>query len=267
MNFCVWWDADYLRETLDGTTIYKWDWINSVNNPILSPGGLSSNNGTKSTPCLSADILGDWREEVIWRTADNLNLRIYTSTIPATNRFYTLMHDPQYRCAIGLQHTGYNQPPHPRHFLGQDMFPPPAPPISKADLVWRGGGANVWDSGITANWFTNALWVSNNISVVFTSGRSVLFDLSGSNSSPVTISGSISPTSVTVHSATDYAFAGLGQLTGSMKLIKAGPGKLTLNNTNSYTGTTFVRGGAVFVNGSLPSSPVLVERRGTPEGP
>ncbi|MFM2296111.1 MAG: hypothetical protein RLZZ350_2524, partial [Verrucomicrobiota bacterium] len=92
-NFCCWWDADTLRETLDGTTIYKWNWLTAANNSILSPAGLASNNSTKSTPCLSADILGDWREEVIWRTSDNLNLRIYTTTTLATNRFYTLMHD------------------------------------------------------------------------------------------------------------------------------------------------------------------------------
>ncbi|MEY4387238.1 MAG: hypothetical protein RLY20_2521, partial [Verrucomicrobiota bacterium] len=118
MNFCVWWDADLLRETLDGTTVYKWDWTNSANNSIFSPGGLTSNNSTKSTPCLSADLFGDWREEIIWRTTNNNALRIYTTTILATNRLYTLMHDPQYRCAIAWQNTGYNQPPHPGFFLG-----------------------------------------------------------------------------------------------------------------------------------------------------
>ncbi len=153
-NFCNWWDADMLRESLDGTTISKWDWTGSSNVSVLSPGGLSSNNGTKSTPCLSGDIFGDWREEVIWRTAANDALRIYTTTIPATNRFYTLMHDPQYRCAIAWQNTGYNQPPHPSFFLGYDMYRPPVSPFSDAALAWRGGnGGNVWDTA--NNWFAN----------------------------------------------------------------------------------------------------------------
>jgi rhamnogalacturonan endolyase len=75
---------------------------------------------------LSADILGDWREEVIWRTADNTALRIYTTTIPATNRLYTLMHDRQYREAIAWQNVAYNQPPHPGFYLGDGMSAPPA---------------------------------------------------------------------------------------------------------------------------------------------
>jgi rhamnogalacturonan endolyase len=87
-------------------------------------------NGTKSTPCLSADIFGDWREEVIWRTADNRELRIYTTTIPTEHRFYTLMHDPQYRLAIVWQNVAYNQPPHPGFYLGVGMKPPPKPNIT-----------------------------------------------------------------------------------------------------------------------------------------
>jgi fibronectin-binding autotransporter adhesin len=214
---------------------------------------------------LSADLFGDWREEIIWRTADNLNLRIYTTTTPATNRFYTLMHDPQYRCAIAWQNTGYNQPPHPGFYLGPDMFPPPLAPISSADLVWRGNASSTWDAA-SANWFTNGIWVSNNAAIAFAAGKSVLFDLSGSNNSPVTISGTLAPSQVTVHSAKDFIFSGGGQLSGAMKLVKAGEGKLTLNNTNTHTGATIVSGGSLFVNGTLTASPVTVERRGTPEG-
>jgi rhamnogalacturonan endolyase len=266
-NFCVWWDADWLRESLDDTTIYKWDWTNHANNAILSPGGIDSNNGTKATPCLSADIFGDWREEVIWRTTNNSDLCIYTTTLVATNRFYTLMHDAQYRCAIAWQNTGYNQPPHPGFFLGSGMFPPPVPLISSADLVWRGSAANIWDAGTTANWLTNGVWSGNDAAVVFSAGQSVLFSLSGSNAAAVSLGGTLQPGDVMVNAAQDYTFAGSGALTGTMKLTKAGPGRLTLANTNAYTGATRVSGGSLFVNGVLPASAVTVERRGTPEGP
>jgi len=65
--------------------------------------GCASNNGTKATPALCADIFGDWREEVIWRSADNKELRIYTTTTPTDHRLYTLMHDPQYRLSVAWQ--------------------------------------------------------------------------------------------------------------------------------------------------------------------
>lgn len=88
-----------------------------------------SNNGTKATPVLCADILGDWREEVIWRTADNKELRIYTTTIPTEHRIYTLMHDPVYRLSVAWQSVAYNQPPHTGFYLGEGMAPPPRPAI------------------------------------------------------------------------------------------------------------------------------------------
>jgi len=128
-NFAVWWDADLSRELEDGTSITKWNPATRTTSTLLSASGTGSNNGTKSTPVLTADILGDWREEVIWRASDNNSLRIYTTTIPAANRFYTLMHNRQYRVAIAWQNVGYNQPPHPDFFLGNGMSQPPLPNI------------------------------------------------------------------------------------------------------------------------------------------
>jgi len=131
-NFAVWWDADPLREILDSNWISKWDWKSGALIRLLTATGAASNNGTKATPALSADILGDWREEVIWRAADNASLRIYTTTVPAANRLFTLMHDPQYRAAVAWQNVGYNQPPHPSFFLGDGMKAPPPPRIVMA---------------------------------------------------------------------------------------------------------------------------------------
>jgi rhamnogalacturonan endolyase len=125
-NFLVWWHGNLVRSLLDGTTISDYP-----SGTVLSPSGLASNNSTKATPCLSADILGDWREEVIWRTADNTALRIYTTTEVTTNRIFTLMHDRQYREAIAWQNTAYNQPPHPSFYLGYGMtLPVPLPNIT-----------------------------------------------------------------------------------------------------------------------------------------
>lgn len=129
-NFLVWWDGDLLRELLDSNRITKWNWAKEREELLLQAPECTSNNGTKSTPCLSADLFGDWREEVIWRTQNNRELRIYTTTIPTEHRLITLMHDPQYRLAIAWQNVAYNQPPHPGFHLGAGMNPPHKIPIA-----------------------------------------------------------------------------------------------------------------------------------------
>jgi hypothetical protein len=90
---------------------------------------VHSNNGTKSTPSLSADLFGDWREEVIWPTSDNSALRIYTTTALTTTAHLHADARPQYRLAIAWQNTGYNQPPHASFFIGSGMSTPPQPNI------------------------------------------------------------------------------------------------------------------------------------------
>jgi rhamnogalacturonan endolyase len=128
-NMGAWWDGDLLRELLDGTTIDKWSYETGTTTRLLTAAGCSSNNGTKANPCLCADLLGDWREEVIWRTSDNQELRIYTTTIPTEHRMVTLMHDPVYRLGIAWQNVAYNQPAHPGFYLGEGMAIPPVPAI------------------------------------------------------------------------------------------------------------------------------------------
>lgn len=119
-NMAIWWDGDTLRELLDGVRITKWDWEAGVDKPLFDGTQFqcAANNGTKANPCLSADILGDWREELIARTRDGKELRIFTSTIPTSRRFPTLMHDPVYRLGIAWQNVAYNQPPHLSFWLG-----------------------------------------------------------------------------------------------------------------------------------------------------
>ena len=124
VNFAIWWDGDLSRELLDGTRIFKWDPEAQASVAMLEAEGVASNNGTKANPALSADILGDWREEAIWRTADSTALRIYVTPYPTEYRLPTLMQDRAYRLAIAWQNTAYNQPPHTSYFLGTGMEPP-----------------------------------------------------------------------------------------------------------------------------------------------
>lgn len=130
-NMGIFWDGDVLSEILNGTTIDKWDYTNSKTEKLLEAAQYNcvKNNGTKSNPVLSADIWGDWREEVMYRTADNSELRIFSTSIPTDKKFYTLMHDPQYRLSIAWQNVAYNQPPHTGFHMGEGMKMPAKPNI------------------------------------------------------------------------------------------------------------------------------------------
>ena len=117
VNFGIWWDGDLLRELLDHETVSKYDWENHQVMTVKRFDG-QFNNGTKSNPCLSADILGDWREEVLIRNRESTELRLYVSTIPTDHRIPCLMEDIPYRLSVTSENTGYNQPPEPGFYLG-----------------------------------------------------------------------------------------------------------------------------------------------------
>jgi hypothetical protein len=126
-NFLAYWDADDYRELVDKTSVSKYG-----AGELMRCAECAANNTTKSNPALVVDLLGDYREEVIWRETDSRALRIYTTTIPTQRRLFTLMHDPQYRVAIAWQNTAYNQPPHPSFALSKDGPPPPRPDVHYA---------------------------------------------------------------------------------------------------------------------------------------
>ncbi len=117
LNFRMYWDETVQDALLDGNVVDKY---NSSSNSFsrlttFSDLGPSSTcNSTKNTPNLSADILGDWREEVILYSVsdEETYLGIYSTNVATAYRIPTLMHDHTYRMGICWQNTAYNQPPH-----------------------------------------------------------------------------------------------------------------------------------------------------------
>jgi rhamnogalacturonan endolyase len=278
MNFASWWDADLTRELLDGNTISKWDYNSNTSVPLLVATGASSNNGTKANPGLSADILGDWREEVIFRTDDNSNLRIYTTTDVTNHRLYTLMHDPQYRVAIAWQNSAYNQPPHPSFYIGDDMDPAPLPnieyvqdiipPVALAKditVTLSGGTVNVLpqdvDNGSYDAFDIRSLELS--ISVFDCSdigANSVTLTVTDNNgnvstaNATVTVVGSIPTAPLIAVTRTDNTLTGANEKT---IFIGYGAQEVILTATNPETGITYKWSPSTYLSDDAIANPVF----------
>jgi len=132
-NAGVWWDGDLQRELLDRKVISKWNSTSKGTDRVATLYNLAAvtdNNDTKSNPTLMADILGDWREEVIYRLSDNTGMVVFVTPFSTSQRMYTLMHDKNYRTAISWQQNSYNQPPNLSFYFGGGMKTPPVPNIT-----------------------------------------------------------------------------------------------------------------------------------------
>ena len=103
---------DAQAELLDGTTVSKWNWKEEKTDVLMNASGVKAVNSAKAVPCFCGDILGDWREEIVWITSDESALRIYMTPFAAQNRIPTLLSDRQYRLGLVWQNVGHNQPPH-----------------------------------------------------------------------------------------------------------------------------------------------------------
>jgi rhamnogalacturonan endolyase len=168
----VWWTADLQREMLnavDGNgrnpAMDKWSSSSKSGYRLISlysvpeSYGTNLNNSTKANACLVADIIGDWREEMIMRSSDNTKLRFFTTTDLTEQRMPTLMHDSQYRLGIAWQNVAYNQPAYPSFYLGEGMDAAPLPDImtitprfNPADIVADGKVDLIDLAALTAQW-------------------------------------------------------------------------------------------------------------------
>lgn len=129
-NFRIFWDGDFYDELLDGTGITAWNGAGMEN--IFSAQDVTAVNGSKNNPSLQADILGDWREEVIYAKRDNAGLRVYVSDIPTNYKIKTLMHDSVYRSGVASEQSAYNQPPHIGFFMDETSF---SGPVTALNIV------------------------------------------------------------------------------------------------------------------------------------
>ena len=267
-NYCIYWDGDLCQELLDHTfnsstgvgtgKITKFNGYGNI--PTLLSADAYSCNYTKGTPCLQADIIGDWREEAIWWRPDSLALRVYTSPYQTTNRIYTLMHDHQYRQAICWQMCGYNQPPHPSYYLGSE-FPTPIPAKStNGKLVFMGNSADLDAS--SANFVSGddaqGILAGTGTAVAFSNGSSILLD-EHSASKTLNLKENLQPELLMIAGNDDYTISGTGILSGSMILDKTGEGTLNMTGNHTYTGKTDIWEGNMYFTGTL-SSPVTVRR-------
>jgi fibronectin-binding autotransporter adhesin len=260
----LWWDGDLSREFLDGAGSGALSPVVNKFNPATGNadrlytiyndnGGVHQAFGGRAA--FWGDILGDWREEIVLVNNSFTELRIYTTTISAPNRIYSLMQNPQYRTQATTK--GYVQSSYVDYHLGTGMTPPPPAPIATAKLVWQGGAgiSNTWNASTPA-WREG---IDSSTAATFASGDSVLFEHTGNNAAPVLLSGSLAPSAVTVFSATSYVFDGTaGSIDGSATLTKVGAGSLTLSGSHNFSGATTVWDGALTIDGQLTQSPVTV---------
>ena len=252
MNFRIYWDGDLLEECFNNTEVTK-----PGEGTIATFLGAYSNNGTKATPCYQGDIFGDWREEVIERTADN-NIRIYTTNEPTKWRNYSLWYDHQYRNGMVWQPCGYNQPPHVSYFLGElegiTIAPPPLTTTGREEV-----GSTI-SKALDGKHALLATTGDATVSVAEGASPAIFTD-----NAPSWVQGTAASECRTKDTEIKYTYythtlTG-GAFTGGMRLVKQGDGTLVLPNVKqTYTGKTDVWAGTLQFDGTMESSPVWLNR-------
>lgn len=254
-NFRIFWDGDLLDETFNyangrntAGTIYKYR-----QGAIKTFTGTMTNNDTKGTPCFQGDILGDWREEVIMRSADNKSFRIYSTNIPTEHRIYTLLHDPQYRNAMVWQMNGYNQTPHPSFFLGElegITVAPPSPTMNNRTELTANGSISSSTNGKDVVF----AHIGDATASIGSGATPALFV----DNAPTWVQGNDNNDNITY---TTYTHTLSGSFSGTTKVVKLGGGKLALTGSaQNHSGATEIWYGTLATNASMPNSHIWLNR-------
>ena len=260
-NFRIYWDGDLLEEGLDGASsregaarVFK-----ANGSVVFTADGTANCNWTKNTPSATGDILGDWREEIVARTADNKAVRIYTTNISTRYRNYTLWHDHQYRQGMVWESVGYNQPPHASYFIGElegiTVTPPPLTMTGRTEVTGGGTiGPELNDRHILVCEYADTEIRVEAGAQPYIATFNIPSWVQGTNSTNTSGNPTINYKYYTCNVVGE-------PFTGGMRLIKQGDGTLVLpDGTHTYTGETNVWAGTLKTNATVETSPLWLNR-------
>ena len=272
VNMRVYWDGDLLEEFMDSPgverapTVYKAPGQNEVGtnrsyaNSRCWMGQGNLNNSSKNNPCFLGDILGDWREEIVTRTADKLIIQ--TSSYPSPWGITTLWADHEYRNGMTWQPVGYNQPPHVSFFLGEMEGITKEPPavVLEGRTEVTGTIQTTEDHLLISGYEDKTIAVADGASPYILTVNTPAW-VKGRGSQQATGSTPKQPAQTVVTYTTTLTG---GAFSGATRLIKQGEGVLVLPNvTEKHTGETNVWQGTLQFDGTFESSPLWLNRHTT----
>ncbi len=262
----LWWNGDLLREELSspggsnyGTNLM----VTTVRGKsrlveFSQESSWATHGGTGTRPAFMGDITGDWREEVILakqNDSQSTGLVGYTSNLATSRSIYCLQQDPHYRGDCTTR--GYYQHPNTGFYLGDQMPLPPLPPTLTAEARYRSGAWGIGQESFTSFDQTQAL--------AYSDGQSVIFDITGDNSSAIQITGEVKPSATYMMNPKGHDFVANGTIAGSGEIIKSQPGNFTLNGAIATSAKTIVSEGTLTLNGTLANA-LELRARGTLAG-
>ena len=272
VNMRVYWDGDLLDEFMDspGTEkspcVYKAPGQNEVGtnrsyaNSRCWMGQGNLNNSSKNNPCFLGDILGDWREEIVTRTADKLIIQ--TTSYPSPHGITTLWADHEYRNGMTWQPVGYNQPPHVSFFLGEMEGITKEPPavVLEGRTEVTGTIQTTDDHLLISGYEDKTIAVADGASPYILTVNAPVW-VKGSGAQQATTATPKQPAQTVITYTTTLTG---GAFSGATRLIKQGEGILVLPNvTEKHTGETNVWQGTLQFDGTFESSPLWLNRHTT----
>lgn len=261
----VWWNGDLLREEISspggsgyGTNLM----VTTVRGKsrlveFSQESEWATHGGTGTRPAFMGDIIGDWREELILAKQDagsSTGLVGYTTNLPTNYSIYCLQQDPHYR--LDCTTRGYYQHPNTAFYLGADMPMPPLPPVMETDLRYKSGAWSVGASSFTS--------FDQQQVLPYADGKSVVFDVSGENTAPISIVDAVKPAAVYLMNPLKHDYVLNGNIAGG-SICKSLLGTATLNGNITSEDSLVISEGILVVNGTI-SAPLALRAKGTLAG-